>query len=307
MITVFGSINLDIVIPVESLPRAGETVLGKNYLMIPGGKGANQACAAARTGAQTAIYGNVGDDGFAQEALKILEESGVDLSGVRTVESPTGCATIWVDEGGENSIVVAPGANMKAIESQVDDAALSSDHLLVLQMELPHRENWKLIERAKKNGARVLLNVAPAGLVPEEILEKIDFLLVNELEGHRVAHNVGLDEPVPSRLPRALAKRYGLTCILTLGGAGSLCFGPQGGWSVPALPITPTDSTAAGDAFIGTFAAQIDQGEAMDLALRRAAVAGGLSCTYQGSQNTMPTAAEIDAELDRLPPIRKLG
>lgn len=307
MITVFGSINLDIVMPVDTLPEPGETVLGRNYLMIPGGKGANQACAAALAGSNVTMYGQVGEDGFATEALRLMDEVGVDLSGIVHGEQPTGCATIWVDASGENAIVVASGANMNVTAKDVPDSALTKDHYLLLQMEIDPKQNWSLIDRAHAKGAKTVLSVAPAGIVPEHILEKVDILLFNQLEGQAVARNVGMDEPTPTRLPRAMFERYGLTCILTMGGAGALCFGPEGGWSVPALPISPVDSTGAGDAFAGTLAACLDQRNSMDEALRRAAVTSGITCINKGSQNTIPTKDIVDAELDKLPAIKKLA
>lgn len=307
MITVFGSINLDIVMPVDTLPRPGETVLGDRYMMMPGGKGANQACAVARAGSPVAMFGQVGRDSFADEALRLMQEKGVDLTGVGRGQTPTGCATIWVDGSGENAIVVASGANMDLKADQVPDEALSPDHILLLQMEVNPLENWKLVERAKKNGCRVMLNVAPAGHVPEEVLANLDFLLVNEVEGQQIARSVDLEEAVPTKLPRLLHSRYGMTCILTLGGAGSLCFGPEGGWSVPSLPINPVDSTGAGDAFAGTLAANMEQGTDIEEALRRATVAAGICCTSKGSQNTIPSATKVDEQLGDLPAVRKLA
>lgn len=307
MITVFGSINLDIVMPVDTLPEPGETVLGHDYLMIPGGKGANQACATALAGSQTHMFGQVGDDGFATEALRLLDENGVDLSGVVHGEHPTGCATIWVNASGENEIVVASGANMQVNARDVPDSALTKDHYLLLQMEIDPKQNWALIERAHARGTKTMLSVAPAGIVPENILEKVDILLFNELEGQAVARNVGMDEPTPTRLPRAMSERYDLTCILTMGGAGALCCGPDGAWSVPALPISPVDSTGAGDAFAGTLAANLDQGRPIDEALRWAAVTSGITCRTKGSQNTIPSKDDVARELDQLPAIKKLA
>ena len=306
MITVFGSVNLDIVMPVEDLPRPGETVLSEQYMMMPGGKGANQAYAASQAGDQVAMFGCVGQDSFADEALRLLQENEVDLTGICRGQSPTGCASIWVDSSGENEIVVASGANWDLTADQVPDDMLGPDSILLLQMEVNLEENWKLVKRAKELGSRVMLNVAPAGPVPEEVLEDLDFLIVNELEGQQVARSVYLDEAVPTKLPRLLHNKYGLTCILTLGGAGSLCFGPEGGWSVPSLPVNPVDSTGAGDAFVGTFAACLDGNMPMEDALRQGTVAAGLCCTEKGSQETIPTAEEVQARLADLTPSRKL-
>lgn len=306
MIVVFGSINIDIVVEVAALPQPGETVLSDAYTLVPGGKGANTALAAARAGAPTKLYGRIGDDDLADGALAMLRKGGVDLGGVRPSPRPTGCATIWVDAGGENAIVVASGANLDAAADQVDDADLGPGTIVALQMEVPARENWRLVERARGAGARILLNAAPAGTVPEDVLRSIDFVVVNENEASRLAANANLDTQQPTRVPRQLAERYGLTCIVTLGGAGALAFGSGQGYSVPALPVAPVDTTAAGDAFCGALATALARGGDVPSALRYAAVAGGLACTVRGAQTSLPDAAEVERRLVDLPEPRRL-
>jgi ribokinase len=308
VIVVFGSVNIDIEMRAPRLPRPGETLLSRDYMMTPGGKGANQALAAARAGAEVKMIATVGDDDFASFALDFLKEAAVDIALVGAAsERHTGCATVWVDDGGENSILVGAGANLLTRAAQVPDRLLGPETVLLLQMEVSEAENWRLIERAKKRGARVILNVAPAGMVPDTVLKSVDILIVNELEGQTVAKEVGLDLEQTTRVPRALAARYDLTCILTLGGAGLLCFGPDGGWSVPSLPISAIDTTAAGDAFVGNLAAALADGRPVEEALRWAAVAAGLCCLREGAQPAMPHHGDIAAHLDRLPPSRKLA
>lgn len=307
MIVVFGSINIDLVIQVDAPPRPGETVLSSAYSLYPGGKGANTAVAAARAGAPTLLYGSVGADGFAGQALELLREAGVGLDGVRTSERPTGCATIWVDPGGENSIVVASGANLDAQAAQVPDSVLGPDTLLALQMEVPASENWAIVQRAHKAGTRILLNLAPAGMVPGHILQSIDYLVANELEATTLASDLGLEARQPSQVPRLLAQRYGLTCIVTLGGAGALAFGPEGGYSIPAMPIAPVDTTAAGDAFCGGLAAALDNGTSLEEALRRASTGAGLACRVEGAQSSLPLRQEIDRHIGSLPEGRRLA
>lgn len=306
MIVVFGSINIDIVMHLDRLPKPGETLLSSQVMFSPGGKGANQALAAQLAGADVKMFGKVGNDHFGPASLEILEAGGVDLAGVGRADTTTGCATIWVDSGGENSIVVGSGANLATRADQVADADLGPQTTVLLQMEVTPAECWSLVRRAKERGARVILNVAPAGMVPHDILGAIDFLIVNELEAAAVAAEVGLSTEAPTQIPRALAGQYGNTCIMTLGGAGLLCFGPDGGWSVPALPIAPVDTTAAGDAFVGGFAAAIDAGAPLETALRRAAVGGGLCCTGRGAQRAQPDSAAIDKALPDLPASQKL-
>lgn len=307
MIVVFGSVNIDIEMRAPRLPRPGETLLSRDYLMTPGGKGANQALAAARAGADVKMIATVGDDDFAGFALDLLKEQGVDTSLVGSAgDRHTGCATVWVDDGGENSILVGAGANLVTRAAQVPDRLLTAETVLLLQMEVNEAENWRLIERAKGRGARVVLNVAPAGMVPEAVLRAVDILVVNELEGQTVAKEVGLDLEQTTRVPRALAARYDLTCILTLGGAGLLCFGQDGGWSVPSLPISAVDTTAAGDAFVGNLAAALDGGRPVEEALRWAAVGAGLCCLREGAQPAMPHRADVEAQLSNLPKSRRL-
>jgi len=302
MIVVFGSINLDATMRTERLPDPGETVIGSDYFMNPGGKGANQAYAAAQAGAKVKIFGCIGNDAVANWSLEYLKKANVDLEGVQAVERPTGCASIWVDESGENAIIVSPGANNMAKADMVPDSVLNPETLLLLQMEVPVAENWKLIKRARAKGCRIMLNVAPAGLVPDEILRSIDILLVNEGEGARVARDVGLTNIATTRLPRELSSRYNLTCILTLGGAGALSFGPDGGWLVPAMSLSPVDSTGAGDTFAGVIAAIHDGGATLPDAMRLATIAGGLTCLTQGSQTSMPSLEDITDRLEELPP-----
>jgi ribokinase len=305
MIVVFGSINIDLVVPVERLPRPGETVLGPHYTLVPGGKGANQALAAARAGADVHLIGQVGRDGFADLALAQLKAGGVDLSAVERDTLPTGCALIPVDQQGGNLIIVAAGANSAAAERQVVDALLRPDTLVMLQMEVPYAENWRLVERAKARGARLLLNCAPAAEVPHAILSALDWLIVNESEAGLLARSLSLPASDPRSAARAISGITGTTVIVTLGGEGAVAFSGTEAWSVSALPIEPVDTTAAGDAFVGAFAAAIDGGADLPAALHRAGIAGGLACTVAGAQPSLPAKAAIDRRLRDHPPPRR--
>jgi len=302
MIVVFGSINIDLVVPVERLPGPGETVLGPAYTLIPGGKGANQALAAARAGSEVRMIGRVGHDQFADLAMTDLRAAGIDLSGVAPDPLPTGCALIPVDRAGRNLIIVASGANSTAAERQVDDASLDAGTVVVLQMEVPHAENEKLVERAKKRGARILLNCAPAAPVPKATLDALDWLVVNETEAQLLAEQLGLAAGDPHGAGRALASAASTTVIVTLGAEGAIAYSGKSAWSIGSLPITPVDTVAAGDAFVGAFAASFDTGGDLPTALHRASVAGGLACTVAGAQPSLPTRAAIDSRLGDLAP-----
>jgi ribokinase len=305
VITVFGSINIDLIVPVAALPRPGETVLGPAYRLAAGGKGANQALAAARAGGRVRMVGAVGSDDFAARALADLTEAGVDLARVARVPEPTGAALICVDARGENMIVVASGANRRVTADQLDDAALAEPGLLVLQMEISGEANWAAIERARARGWRILLNAAPAGPIPPAVLSRLDWLVVNGGEAMTVAAQAGLAAADPLQAARAIAAAAGLACIVTLGGEGAAAVAGGALWRIGALPVTPVDTVGAGDAFVGTFAATIDAGGELPAALRRAAVAGGLACLTPGAQPSLPTAAAIAARLDDLAPPRR--
>ena len=300
MIVVFGSINIDLVMAVANLPRPGETVLAPAYRALGGGKGANQALAAARAGAEVALYGCVGRDAFAGDALALLRRAGVDLGGVTERDAATGCAVVCVDRDGETQIVVASGANMLAGAGQVPDRVLGPATTLLLQLEVSESESHDLIARARRLGARIVLNAAPARPQPAAVLSALDILVVNEIEATMLAD--GVTTAAGGReAARAIAASHGLTVVVTLGGAGAAAFSPDGDWEVGALPVTPVDTTGAGDAFTGVLAAALDAGAALPEAMRRASVAAALACTGAGAQTSLPTAGEIEARLEDLP------
>ena len=299
MITVFGSLNADLVCQVRQLPGPGETVTGSGYTVVPGGKGANQALAAARAGAPVRMVGAVGQDAFAEVALQSLHRGGVELSEVAETTGRTGCAFIAVDGAGENLIVVASGANLEARAELLQPIGLRRGDLLLLQMEVPHAENWKAVDLAEAAGTAVMLNLAPVGPVPPEVLRRIDYLIVNETEGRQLAAQLGLVETALDQIAARLAADYVKHCIVTLGGQGVAAFGPAGCHRLPALPVEVVDTTAAGDAFVGGFAAALDAGEALEDALALGVIAGGLACRTLGAQPSLPTRDEIAEALGR--------
>jgi len=306
LIVVFGSINVDMTIPVAELPGPGETVLGPSYKLVPGGKGANQALAAARAGAQVKMVGKVGRDSMADVALSELRRNGVDLNLTQLDDQPTGCAMICVDRAGRNMIVVASGANLSAIEHQMPDSLLVPGTVVVMQMEVWPSQNWALVARAAARGARVLLNAAPAGPIPGIALAALDWLIVNEHEAVTVAAALGLGALEPRQAARVIARAADITVIATLGGAGAIAYSPEGDWEIGVLPIVPVDSTAAGDAFVGAFAAAIDAGADLPTALHEASIAGGLACLQTGAQSSLPDRAAIRARRGDLAPPRQL-
>ena len=297
MILSFGSVNLDLIATVERLPRAGETVLGPSYRALAGGKGANQALAARRAGAEVQFVGCVGRDAFAEPAQAELVAARVGLDYlVRHESAPTGCALICVDRTGENQIAVALGANAELKAKHVPDTLLGPGTILLLQREVTAEESWALARRAAARGASVLLNLAPCGDVPADLLRLLDWLILNEGEASELARAQGLGADAA-----ALAKALGIGIVTTLGAEGiAACRGAER-WRVPALPITPVDTTGAGDAAVGAFAAALDRGLPPEEALRWAGVAGALACLTPGAQSSLPTERDIRDALPRLP------
>ena len=297
MIAVFGSINIDLVTSVERIAAPGETVLGRTYATIPGGKGANQALAARRAGAAVAMAGAVGLDGFATPALALLREAGVDLSGVATVEAPTGAAFITVDARGANAITVAAGANAEAKAAQLD--GLLSGGFLLLQREVPDAEGEAAARAARSRGLRTMLNLAPSGRLSDAFLGLVDVLVVNEHEAADLAGFLDLPDD-QAGLAAYLRERFGIgATVVTLGAAGAV------GWSegvehrAPCPAVEARDTTAAGDSFVGFFAAALDAGLPFADAMRRGTAAGSLACTVAGAQPSIPTRASVDALLGR--------
>jgi ribokinase len=272
-LTVVGSINLDLVATCERLPRPGETVTGAEFTRVPGGKGANQAVAAARLGAQVTMVGCVGGDDFAREARSALETSGVDVWRIRVVDGPTGVALILVDAEGENQIVVAPGANARL---SPDDADVGEADGVLCQLEVP----VEAVAAAARTDAFFCLNVAPSRPVPAELLARADLVVANRYE----LDALGGAPP-------------GLTA-LTLGAEGAVLLedGVEVARAEPP-PVVAVDGTAAGDAFTACLAVSLLEGRARDEALRRACAAGALAASRFGAQTSLPTASEVDAIL----------
>jgi ribokinase len=289
VISVFGSINLDLIFVVQDLPQPGQTVLAPSLRMEPGGKGANQAVAAARDGAAVMMAGAVGMDVLADAALAGLLAAGVDTSRVIRVAEATGCAAICTDAAGHNQIAVGSGANLQARAHQLEDALLGPGHTLLLQMEADPAQTAALIHRAR--GARLILNLAPALPMPTETLRRLDMLVVNEHEAVTLAGSLG----VPATAA-GLHAALDVTVVRTLGADGVEWAGEDAGY-LPAYAIDVVDSTAAGDCFTGVLAAALDRGMALRPALLRANAAAALCCGRAGSQGSVPSRLETDARL----------
>lgn len=295
-ILVIGSLNMDLVATAERLPDKGETIFGKTFTTFPGGKGANQAVAAARLGAAVTMSGCVGGDGFAGELRESLSGAGINISLVRTTDVSTGTALITVGNAGANTIVVIPGANNHCGREDVDQALAAFDRpgILMAQHEVPASTVEYAIRAAKRQGWTVVLNPAPARPVPEEVLGLVDIITPNETEA---AILTGLK--VESREEAAVAAARLLasgvkTVVVTLGAQGALCCTREGTFIIPAYPVTAVDTTAAGDAYTGALAAALSEEKPLAESLKFAAAAAALAVTRAGAQPALPWRREVD-------------
>lgn len=297
MITVIGSINLDLITTVGRLPRPGETISGKEFRSAPGGKGANQALAAARAGAKVRMIGAVGDDAFAGEALTLLADGGVDLSGVATTDRATGTALIMVEDSGENMIAVAPGANRLVDAGRVASLSFSEDEIVLMQQEIPPETIRAAVEKARAAGARSILNIAPWRAEATPVVTLPDIVVANETEFDEASAALGLPPQDRDLRMREFAGRTGRTVIVTLGADGVLAADSGGIAKVPALNVKPVDTVGAGDTFCGYLAASLQRGDTLQNALKRAATAASLACLKPGAQPAIPMAEEVEARL----------
>ncbi|AWZ17523.1 ribokinase [Streptomyces sp. ICC1] len=299
-IAVLGSTNMDLVAYVPKAPRLGETVTGRAFRTVPGGKGANQAVAAARAGAEVVMIGAVGADEFGVRLRSALAAAGVETSALRTVEGASGTAHITVDDEGGNSIIVIPGANARVTGLEAGDAArIGAAGSLLLQLELPLEAVLAGALAARAHGVRTILTPAPApgappsgswGNLPAELLAATDLLVPNE---HEAAALTGLTDP--RRAAEALLDLVPQV-VVTLGAAGSL-YAARGGepLTVAAPRVRAVDTTAAGDTFVGALAVALGEGRPVPEALRWASAAAALSVQRPGAQDSMPTRAQTDA------------
>lgn len=295
MIVVFGSINIDLVTPVEHLPGPGETVLGPGYALHPGGKGANQALAARRAGADVVLVGATGRDRFSDAALALLTADGVDLDHVAQVDAPTGAAFIATDRKGANQIIVAAGANAAVRPDALQQLELAAEDILLLQREVPEEACLEAARAMKQAGGRVILNLAPAEAPSAALLDQLDMLIVNEHEAAVLAQALGWPEQDPDLIARRLDGERGIATVATLGAAGVVAWIGGTCHRLAAPQVAVVDTVAAGDSFTGAFAAALAAGKDMRAALRDGLAAGSLACTRRGAQPSIPRAAEIAA------------
>ncbi|TQL22403.1 ribokinase [Streptomyces sp. SLBN-134] len=293
---VVGSANADLVIGVERRPAAGETVLGSDLAVHPGGKGANQAVAAARLGARTALLARVGDDGHGRLLLESQRAAGVDTAGVLVGGAPTGVALITVDPSGDNSIVVSPGANGRLTPADVRAAGdlFRASRVVSTQLEIP-LETVLEVARNLAPGSRLVLNPSPPQPLPAEVLAACDPLIVNEHEAKVILGDTAGAGDRPEDWARLLLEKGPRSVVVTLGGEGALVASPEGVARVPSVKVRAVDTTGAGDAFTAALAWRLGAGEPLAEAAAYAARVGAVAVTREGAQVSYPTAAEVAA------------
>jgi ribokinase len=293
---VLGGLNMDLVVRVEQLPRPGETVTGEDLLRAAGGKGANQAVALARLGAEVSMVGRVGHDAFGRELTRGLRDADVSTRWVQGSDRPTGTALILVDAAGQNSIAVAPGANAELLPEDVPRRAIEAADIVVAQLEVPVASVEEAFRLARLAGVRTLLNAAPARALPGSLLDLANVLVCNEVELSTL-----LETQVPTGSEVAAARQVRRSAdqvvVVTLGERGAVAVVGPDIFTQAAFDVDVVDTTGAGDAFVAGYV--LGSGEGPGAALRWGCAAGSLACTRAGAQPSMPTLAEVQALLSR--------
>ena len=295
---VVGSVNMDLVVRCERLPREGETVFGRDFRVIPGGKGANQAVAAARLGAEAYMAGRVGDDEFGERLLANLRKEGINVDHLQVDKAaPTGVALIDIVASGNNSIVVAPGANMASTPKDLDGLTplLTRADVLIVQFETPIPVVGRALELARAQGVTSVLDAGPAVECPSEILSTADVVSPNETEAEALTGVPVSDVASAERAAKSLLEKGVSTAVLKLGEQGALVATAERIEHVPGYSVSAVDTTAAGDAFTAALAVRLAERDSLLDAARYANAAGACACTKVGAQPAMPTSAEVAA------------
>jgi ribokinase len=293
-----GSVTMDLTTFSDRLPARGETVLGDDFTLVLGGKGANQAVAAGRAGARTTMVACVGTDVFRDLAVADLVAAGVDTTFVRSVAGPTGVAHIRVDASGENDIVMVPLANASLDEAHVDEAIAarsSTCSVLLTQLETPHRLTRHILDAARREGLVTILDPAPAHVLDDAVWPSVDVVTPNETEASVLTGISVVDDESAERAARWFVDRGVRYAIVTRAGDGVTIVSADGAMHLPAVPVTPVDTTAAGDAFAGYLGAALAAGEPIDDAALLATAAGALAVTRRGASPSLPHRSDVDA------------
>lgn len=303
-VLVVGSLNADLVVCTPRFPQPGETISGEDLQVIPGGKGANQAVAAARLGSQVSMLGRVGKDNFGDFLIDNLKTNQVNSQLVQRDDASTGTAIIVVDSNGQNSIVLSAGANGKVSTADIESASFLHHDLLLLQLEIPLTTVLAAARKARENNIRVILNPAPAKEIPDELIALADFIIPNETELSLLTNQTVDDLPSVEQAAISILQRGAKNVIVTLGEKGALIVNKDTSTQVDTYPVDVVDTTAAGDAFIGGFASVLEsdsllsnvqeQALALQRAVRYGCACGALAATKFGAQPSLPTKQEVE-------------
>lgn len=296
-ILVVGSLNMDLVVNTERLPKAGETIFGKSFATFPGGKGGNQAVAVGKLGGKVAMAGCVGNDAFGKQLIAGLAENKVDTDGIRVVDTATGTALITVEETGMNTIVVVAGANADCDIADIDRALarFSVPGILILQHEIPAETVEYAIKKAKAKGWTIILNPAPVRSIPEEVLALVDILTPNESEASVLADLAVVSIETAICAGEKLLAKGVKEVVITLGGSGAVWVHKAGHKRIEAYQVKAVDTTAAGDSYTGAMAVALAEGYDMPASLDFAARTAAIAVTRPGAQTAIPTRAEVEA------------
>lgn len=303
MIVVYGAVYTEIDIKLDPAPAQDGVKGVLDYRNETGGKAANQALAAARHGAKTALIAKVGDDVYAERLMRKIRMDGVMTSGIAHSDLNTGMRTRIREKSQANQLIYAPSANAELNAEQVPDEILGAKNLLLLQTELTHAQNMEILAKAKTYGAQTLLNLSPSTMLKQDMLNYIDYLIINYDEAARLADKMSLNADESAlKIAQALSKQGKLTCIITQGEKGCVAVTKDGkAWDVGALPLEDvTDKSGAEAAFCGTFAACIESKLPIGSALKRASIAATLTCTKKGVHEALPHLHDIEQEMGNL-------
>ena len=304
-IAIVGSVNVDLVFRAPRLPAVGETLLGHSFQQIRGGKGANQAVAAARLGAPVLFVGAVGDDAFGADARNGLNAEGINVEHLTVIaHTATGVAGIVVQDDGDNSIVLAAGANAALSTVHIDNASTSirQARLLICQLETPITTVTHAINIARQNGGITILNPAPAQDLDDALLRQVDYLILNEVEARQLS-GIAVNDPHTAQDAAQILLQRGVgAVIVTLGEQGAICCTANDQQTIAAHRVKVVDTTAAGDTFVGAFAVSLLQGLTIDQACAQAQSAAAITVTRLGAQTSIPTRAELETFIQKNQP-----
>ena len=294
-ICVIGSLNMDLVVNVDTMPKPGQTIIGSNFKEVPGGKGANQAVAMTRLNGNVSMIGKVGEDGFGQTLINSLKNDKVDTTYIQTAKGATGVALITVDKNAQNSIVVSPGANFEVKEDDIDNniEAIKNSDIVVLQLETPLNTIKYALNKAKELNKYTILNPAPAVKLDDEIIKNVDLLTPNETELEIISGvSIETEEDI-QKAAQIMIEKGVKELIVTLGSKGSLYINKEKSMFKKAYKVEAIDTTAAGDSYTGALAVALSQEKCIEDAMDFASKVGALSVLKEGAQSSLPTLEDV--------------